>query len=306
MRLYFVCCVCLFSMVSCSLRASVQSKPVWHEAFGVLESRTDTEHWPTPEALVKDLRSSDPQTRLEGLRLLGLEDSQTHRKIWAQTSPTRVIGEDVITPDKVQLTYAALGNDSTQQAILAVQSMQMTYAAVAVPTNHGWKRIAVFSCWCKYEMTAGEDTLDDFVQLTLAPSGAEEMPWRFELVLSASGGGTGIYEKDEAHYRMINGQLRQVMAFISAKRSCPMADPCDLTKRWFTSTGAKGHAAGILVEARGRFPQNLNGSRPASEVRELEDRHLQSTSCQVYNWNEKAFRYTPAGPFQPCSKIPYH
>ena len=306
MRLYFVCRVLgLLLIVPCCLRIWGQNKPVWHEEAGYLEARTDVERWPAPETLVERLRSSDPQARLAALGLLGLGDKESHRKIWAQTVPTRVIGEDVITPDKVQLTYAALGSDSTQQAIVAMQSTQMTYAAVAVPTKHAWKRIALFSCWCKYEMAAGEDTLDDFVHLSPAPSGPILSPWHFDLVLSASGGGSGIYVKDEAHYRIADGKLRQVVAFVSARRSCPMADPCELTKRWFTLTHFKGQTAGVLVEARGRFPQTVDGSRTEVDIRDLQYRHLRRASCRLYKWNEHAFRYAPVGAFEACSKAPF-
>lgn len=289
---------------STDTRELAATKPIFHEEFGDLEARTEPEDWPAPEILVAKLRSSDPQTRLAALQLLGLPDKEAHRPVWGKTSPSQVIAHEVVIPDKTQLTYAALGVSATQQAIVAVQAGQMTYAAVAVPKSHGWQRIILFSCWCKYEMEANEDTLTDFVHLVPAPFHEPVMPQRYELVLSASGGGTGIYEKDEAHYRMIGGKLRQVVAFVSVRRSCPMAEPCSIEKRWFSRVDIRGKVTPALIEAQGHFPQITGDSQAEFSVRELQDRRLGRAMCRVYKWNEQRFLYTPVGTSEPCSQIP--
>ena len=93
-----------------------------------LESIDDTvinrEHvtWPSPESVLDDLRSPNDDTRLMALRLAGLSDEQAHKSIWSQGNegPSKVIGSAVVTPNRTQLMYAAIGDDATQQAILVL------------------------------------------------------------------------------------------------------------------------------------------------------------------------------------------
>ena len=279
------------------------STPEFHEDFGALNLGTETAQWSSPEALVAQLRSSDPDRRLAAFRLLGMPEAEAHRKIWDSALPPKVVGQEVVTPDHVQLTYAALGTGPTLQAILAVQNSQMTYAAVAIPATRGWTRIALFDCWCKYEMQAGEDTLDDFVHTVMARSPEPVSPHPSELVLRASGGGSGIYVKQEVHFRIRGGKLVPVLSFVSDRRSCPMADPCLLEKRWFTMTDVKGKLTSMLIEARGAFPQTTDTFDPDFAIRELQNRKLRSTTCRPYRWDARAFRYTPVGAWQTCNEL---
>ncbi len=264
----------------------------------------DTAQWPEPETVVQHLRSPDPQTRQAALLLFGLPENELQQRVWSQTSPSHDAGKGIILPDQAQLKYAAVGENFTQQAIVAIQAGQMAYAAVAVPTHKAWERIAVFSCWCKYELNGDEDTLSDFVHLAPAPSRGLTTPERYELVIRASGGGSGIYVKDEAHYRVVNNTVRRVMGFVSERRNCPMADPCTIEKRWFTTTAnLKGEFRSILVTAKGRFPQTVGSFGPDFRIRDLENRHLGPTTCRVYEWDDKAFRYQSIGTPKPCNKL---
>lgn len=271
------------------------------EDSGYLEVRRDHAEWPTPDLLVKDLRSKDDKVRLRALHVLGFTDQEAHDTIWAQTSPTTAIGEAVVTPDQIELEYAALGEDATQQAILAVQAFQkqLTFVAVAVPERHGWERIAVFDCWCKYEMFGGQDALAESVQVRPAPEPAPRIPQHFELILRASGGGTGIYTQNEGHFRIRHNELRRVMSFVSRNLSCPLPDPCKIEKRWFFTT-AFGHVmGGVLVEGRGRYA--LASQPPAFQsLRDLENRSLRDVTCSTYRWDEKSFRYEPLAVTNPC------
>ena len=196
------------------------------------------------------------------------------------------------------MRYAALGSDSTQQAILAVQVSQMMYAAVAIPQRQGWERIALFDCWCKYDMA---NALGEFLEIRSAPGGTQG---RSELVLRGSGGGTGIYTQDEAHYRFYNGSLRRVMSFVSRSRSCPPTDPaskrCSVEYRWFYHTTAESGPVSVLFEASGGFP--VDKVPPAAfSLPAFASRYATNLSCREYVWNEKEYRYDRSSRETPCS-----
>ncbi len=113
-------------MILCALLltsgASAQQspQPAWTEVQGYVSVLREHVPWPSPENVVRDLRSSDDEARLKALLLLGLSDGQAHILDWSDTTPARVIDRHVAMPDQVQLTYAALGEDDTRQAIVAV------------------------------------------------------------------------------------------------------------------------------------------------------------------------------------------
>jgi hypothetical protein len=292
--------VSLLLLISLSAAAQ-ESIPVPIEESGYLGIRHDHVQWPTPELLVNDLRSKDDEVRLQALRLLGFAEQETHTTIWAQTSPTRVIGEAVITPDQIELEYAALGEDATQQAILAVQSSQkqLTFAAVAVPKPHGWERVAALDCWCKYEMYQGQDALAESVQVRPAPEPSPSTPEHFELILRASGGGTGIYIQNEGHFRIRHGELREVMSFVSRRRSCPPPEPCKIERRWFYTTAFGNVMGGVLVEGRGSYA-STNQPLVDYTLRDLEVRMLREVTCSTYRWDQQSFRYEPFSAANPC------
>ncbi|MBZ5512634.1 MAG: hypothetical protein LAN70_15905 [Acidobacteriia bacterium] len=273
-----------------------EPKPAVGEEVGYLGMRREHVRWPTPESVARDLRSSDEQTRLNAFHLLGLTDQQVQLAVWSQTSPSQIVGNKVATPDQVRLAYAALGEDATQQAILAVQisEAQTTAVAIATPADRQWKRVAAFVCWCKYEMYVDRDALTEFVQLHPAPQPGPATPQHFELVLRASGGGTGIYTQDEAHFRMHGGELRRVLSFVCRRRSCDQTAPaqrwCAIEKRWFYTTAVGNEPGGILAEARGKFASD-NQPLVQWSVRDLENRYLQRPTCTSFKWNAGEFRY---------------
>jgi hypothetical protein len=247
------------------------------------------------------LRSKDDKVRLQALHLVGFTDQEAHDTIWAQTSPTKVIGEAVVTPDQIELEYAALGEDATQEAILAVQASQkqLIFAAVALPKARGWERIAVFDCWCKYDVYSGQDALAESVQVRPAPQLGSTIFEHFELILLATGGGTGIRTQNESHFRLRHNEFRRVMSFVSRNLSCPLPDPCKIEKRWFYTT-AFGHVmGGVLVEGRGRY---ASGNQPSVDhlVRDLEVQILRQVTCSTYRWDEQSFRYEPLAVTNPC------
>jgi hypothetical protein len=271
------------------------------EDSGYLEVSRDRTSWPTPELLVKGLRSRDDKVRLQALRLLGFAEQEKHTTLWVQTSPAKVIGQAVVTPDQIELEYAALGEDATQQAILAVQASQkqLTFAAVAVPKPHGWERIAAFSCWCKYEMNSAHGALAESVQVRPAPEPSPSTPEHFELILRASGGGTGIYTQNEGHFRIRDNELRDVLSFVSRRRSCAPSEPCKIERRWFYTTAFGNVVGGVLVEGRGSYP---SANQPSVDffLKNLEVRILGEVTCSAFRWDEQSFRYEPFSAVNPC------
>ena len=99
--------------------------------------------WPSPESVLADLRSSNDDVRLKALRLVGLTDQQSHRAVWVSVNggPAKVIREAVARPERVQLTYATIGEDRSEVAIVAfdLRSLEATYAAVAIREGRRWQ-----------------------------------------------------------------------------------------------------------------------------------------------------------------------
>ena len=291
-------------------------KTPWSDEVGNLVSRYDQAAWPAPEALLQDLRSPQDETRLQALQLVGLTDQQAHHAVWgqAQTTPPKVIGQIIAIPDQIQLLYAVLGGDGIQQAIIAVQDGQMNYAAVGVPTPKGWKRVAAFDCWCKYD-----GPLDEFVQLRAGSMGP---PASFELVLRASGGGSGLYSQEEAHFRVRQGELRRVLSFESRRRhsnagftgACKQPNASiecvSLAESWFIFPAQIANSpdykfvGGVLLEAHGEFdPANTARQYSAASWELLRRQYMQVFTCRAYRWNQQQFRYIPSRSTISCANV---
>lgn len=224
---------------------------------GSVSSRYDHSTWASPESIVRDLRSDDEGSRAKALRLFGYPEAQM---------------QDVPKPDQIELRYAALGDDATLQAIVAITvNGVMEYAAVALPKAKAWERIGTFFCWCKYQSSPLQ-----FVDVRLASQSTRV--WS-ELVLRPSGGGTGAYDREEMHFRVHNGALRKVLSFVSFRRSCQVPDPCIVETRSLSGN--------MLVQSREQFDT---------------DSPPQNATCTQYEWDEKAFLYRPLGPPTKCAK----
>ena len=232
----------------------VEFKP--EAGTGSLSSRYDHSTWASPESIVRDLRSDGEEARAKALRLFGYPEAQM---------------QDVPKPDQIELRYAAIGDDKTLLAIVAVTANGMDYAAVSVPRAKGWERIGTFFCWCKYESSPLQ-----FVDISLASSSGRV--WS-ELVLRPSGGGTGAYAREEVHFRVHNGAMRKVLSFVSFQRSCQAPDPC-------------------TVEAR-----SLSGNTLVQSSEQFEaDSPPKNATCAQYGWDEKAFLYRPLSLPTKCVK----
>jgi hypothetical protein len=281
MLIRFIANLALSLAFSISLSAQV-SKPETKADLGSLTFSRTHLRWPTPDSLVKDLRADDDQTRLQALALIGASPS----------------GDMPGTPLEVELRYASLGSDAQQQAIVGVDLGPMLFGAVAVHENGVWHRIANFSCWCKYEFG---DLVGDFIHVESGPENG------LELVLRASGGGTGVYSQDEAHFRYYRGELHLVLSFVSHFRACDPTAPgpytCQVERRWFYANNWDSVPGGVLVESRFSFSPN---SEPEAQlhVRDLELSYAKTFSCKTYKWNKEKFLYTEFSAPNPCKPRP--
>ena len=250
--------------------------------------------WPAPETLLQDLRSADDQTRLKALMLLGV----THPEIPAEANPKTSLPAKTIVKDadESELRYGSLGAGNDQQAIIGVDIESDLYGAVAVQTPKGWQRIANFYCWCRYE---SGDLLAGFIRVEYADEGNE-------LVVHASGGGTGLYVQDEYRFRIHEGELKTVLSFTSRFRECPWSPSgngvCDGEQRQFDSQEWGRVAGGVLVESKFRF-QADDIPKAEYSIRELERLHAQPPTCTKYVWGEKQFAYTKSSATHVCRKL---
>lgn len=279
MRQVIICVSAILSFLfSLPVAAQVSTNPSIQDFYG-LELRHDHVTSPPPESLASSLVSNDEQVRFKALVALGLPDQE------ARKAP----------PSEVSLRFASLGTTEEKQAIITVwmPSGDMLFGAVAAHDGRSWERIANFSCWCKYE--AG-DLLGGFVQVKPGPDGHSE------LVIRASGGGTGLYARDEVHFRYFKGELRLVFSFQDRFDEC-IKGPCSSIYRWFYPERLDGAAGAVLVEAHVR----LHSGTPEAEgaIPDLQLRNFEIPSCKSYKWDAKTFRYEAASQVRnPCNPAP--
>ncbi len=105
------------------IAASAQQRSSW-ERIGDLRVNRTHAAWPSPESIIRDVRSQDRTVRLKALRLVGTDKME---EIFADAGP-----------DEIELRYASLGGDRTKQAIVLVEAASYAYAAVRYPRRtHG-------------------------------------------------------------------------------------------------------------------------------------------------------------------------
>lgn len=248
--------------------AAAPQQSSW-ERIGELRVNRTHAAWTSPESLVRDMRSQDKAVRLKALRLVGTDANE---EFFADAGP-----------DEIELRYASLGGGRTKQAIVLIEVSDYAYAAVAAPSLNAWERIAVFECWCKYEDFT---LLDDFVRVEYTYHGIPD------LILRASGGGTGFYEQTEARFALQGGEQRNVLSFIRRRRTCPLGtDTCSYQQRWFRR--------GQLVEAKATFKSELNVDWDLADAR-----NFKSITCTAYKWDATSFTYMRSGPAHPCEYKP--
>jgi hypothetical protein len=235
--------------------------------------------WPSPESVLRNLRSNKYETFDHALALLGVPQTPEAASFYP--------------PQDTELRYAELAEDGTRQAIIGVRRDSMLYGAVSAQVGGRWQRIAAFSCWCKYE---SGDLLGGFIQLQAGPGVGQE------LVLRASGGGTGVYSQQQAHFRYYRGELHLVFTFVSRHRLCDPTkrgpESCEVEQRWFYIKYWDSVPGGVLVESRFKLSPEADPPLEFTSIRELELAHAQKISCKTYKWDK--FRYVPFLAPNPC------
>jgi len=93
---------------------------------GDLEARYDRAAWQSSELILQGLRSDNDEARLKAFHLLGATDDDAHETEYAPNGEATLVA----TPWKSALLYAPLGEDSTEQAIVAVQVRNLVLVAV--------------------------------------------------------------------------------------------------------------------------------------------------------------------------------
>jgi len=283
--IFLPCTVAMSLALSFSFSSSAQaSEPNPKADLGSIELSYIHLPWPTPESLTKSLQADDDQTRIRALVRMGV--------------PEEGLAKIDEKPSEVQLLYASLGTNDAQQAIVAVRIAPMLFGAVATQERGVWHRIANFSCWCKYE--AG-DLIGNFVHVEAGPDGGSE------LVIHASGGGTGVYTQNEARFRYYHRELHLVFSFISRFRTCDPTAPgptqCHVKRRWFYPIDRDSIPGSVLVESHFNFPTTGFSGVP-SERRDLELSHAKTFSCTVFTWDKEKFVYKESSASSPCKPQP--
>ena len=279
------------------------------EEVGGLQSRYDHALWQSPEAILSALQSTTDGVRFDAFHLLGAEDEDAYELLHGKNGDAEIIA----TPWQSFLRYAALGDDATQDAVLAVQVRNSVLIAVAMPQNGKWNRIATFKCICgsnnsndSYGIANGGDLLGSTVDIGRFSAGGFE---RHDLVLRVIDfpksnrfiTSFDEYIQHEAHFRVYGSELHRSIEFNSRYHSCRQSS-CVLTRRWFyfhQFGPLSTIPGGILVEAEG-----IAERRGYETFRtDVEDRNLSFRSCSTLLFNDKTQEFETA-PLPPSSIDP--
>lgn len=174
---------------------------------------------------MQGLRSDNDDARLKAFRLLGATDDDAHEIEGGLNGEATVVA----TPWKSELLHAPLGEDSTEQAVVAVQVRNLVLVAVAMVDGKGWQRIAAFRSLCP-----SNDTVDSYgsdnggnILANTAEVGRIQEQGIAELILHnidfPSQGDQVLtfddYTEYEARFRLQGTHLRRMIAFKSRVRS---------------------------------------------------------------------------------------
>jgi hypothetical protein len=276
---FLITCTLIFLLAAALTSSASGAGASTNVDLGPLTMNYSKVPWPSPESLLQGMRAKDYETRGRALSLVGV--------------PKTAEAASFDAPQEAEMRYAELGVDGTQQVIIGMRRDPMLYGAVAAQVDDRWYRIATFSCWCKYE---SGDLLSSFIQIESAPGVGEE------LVLRASGGGTGLYSQQQAHFRYHRGELHLTFTFVSHRRECDPTKPsCEVERRWFYVNYWDSVPGAVLVESRLTIFPGKDPEPELTSIRELELTHAQKFSCKTYKWDEEKFGYAPFVASSPCN-----
>jgi hypothetical protein len=217
--------------------------------------------------------------------------------------------------------FTLRGEDSTQQAVVAVQVRNLVLVAVAMVDGKGWQRIAAFRSLCPSNNTVdsyGKDNGGNILANT-AEVGRIQEQGIAELILHKidfpSQGDQVLtfddYTEYEARFRLQGTHLRRMIAFKSRVRSCggqrqaqaqslPATGPsrlalstrsCSIERRRFYRYALGNVADAIVAEARGEVWNPIPTNLPFAT--DLESPYLRPTYCQALKFSERTQQYEP-------------
>ena len=218
------------------------------------------------------------------------EDCDSRKRDDAQAAALSALGIPVKTPARsvveARLLLEDLDGDGVAEALFTVElDMSDIHLVVLKRKGNQWYRLPSspdLSCWCRYE----NSPLDTFVELRNWSYSSERPPQPIRLIfLHASGGGTGLYERDVKVFALHGFELRSVFSSTEELRAVT----------WPEGDSELEHVV-ITVEEGNRGPRALvtdeirsNGGGPD----ESWWAGLPIAACKAYTWSMERFKFVP-------------
>lgn len=252
-------------------------------AMGALQFYTGNYGVSAPQALARQLQSSDERIRTAALAAIGAPGQYTaHGHVGLAHS--------------VHLDFVSLGDTDEMDAILTVELDQHMVSAILMPQNDEWHRIATVV----YATAFTDATTTPSTFLRTDRSLLE--PLHYTAIFRATANGpNGDFTENEAHLRIFNGRAIVTLSFTSAERNCDSASdhPCVMIERWLQADSSDPAHRFLLVTATGRV-KNKDAGDPIATAETYETAHLRTFTCQPLVYSESALHFEASGAAAPC------
>jgi len=158
---------------------------------------------PSPTELVNQLRSSEAQVRVEALKLVSVPPLFLTLKDQN--------GDDWTKASEARLLYGRYRDDGDLALVAIRLQKAWTFASVLLRTESRWKRIGLFSCWCKYEA----NPLEGFIEFRPV------LHWpQTDILVHDSGGGSGVSGRTLNIFRIRNDRLEKIYSATDKVENC--------------------------------------------------------------------------------------
>lgn len=184
---------------------------------------------------------------------------------------------------KARLVYEDIDGDGVAEALFTVE-IDGSDVVLVILKHQGdqWYRLPSppgFSCWCKYERSP----LDSFVELRGWRGPGEEQTRL--IVVRASGGGTGLYERSLGMYALRGLEIKSVFDIVDERRECDWPDGHCESKHVIVEQGIGTPPSLVTREIRQTNDFTKSGSGESWWA------GLPVASCQAYAWNASDFKF---------------
>ena len=252
-------------------------------AMGALQFYTGNYGVSAPQALARELLSSDERIRTAALAAIGAPGQYTaHGHVGLAHS--------------VHLDFVSLGDTDEMDAILTVELDQHMVSAILMPQNDEWHRIATVVYATAF--TDANTTPSAFLRTDRSLL----EPLRYTAIFHATANGpNGDFTENEAHLRIFNGRAIITLSFTSAERNCDSTTdhPCAMIERWLQADKSDPAHRFLLVTATGRV-KNKDAGDPIATAETYETAHLRTFTCQPLVYSESALHFEASGAAAPC------